>query len=218
MALILGLLTTVLLFAGRFMGESGLSIVLFIIAGVTTMAALAALPGGKATGVRQRRPRDLNVTFNTAIVTRDIAEGLRTVGPLPLAGQVPPQPPWELTPRRLVGRDNSLALAYLRLELERALRAVAQMHGVDMVTAVRGTQALADDLVERRVLPASWATALRQVIQVCNSAVHGAVVGDDTALAVVSAGEELLGYLRTLSGAYPPPPTRPAASPTPSSG
>jgi hypothetical protein len=113
--------------------------------------------------------------------------------PVPLA-------PWDTRPSALLGVDNTLALAKLRIELERALREVAFRNGVPVVVA-GGTPplgSLVGTLAQRQAIPADILPSLREVLSVCNQAVHGAQVPADAATAIVSFGERLLRILADL--------------------
>lgn len=190
-------LTAVLLVvASEVSQQSGIRLVLFFIAGSTTMALLSLFSQGRQMAVSPRRKI---LTFNTAIVARSIDEGMRTLGPIEGTSRtMGVEASWQLSPRRLVGQDNSLALAYLRLEIERTLAAIMSANGISAEGRWVGARQMATILAEREVLPGEIVIAVGEVVDACNAAMHGALVADDTALAVVSSGEELLRFLRFL--------------------
>jgi len=108
-------------------------------------------------------------------------------------------PPWDFTSASLVGRDNALALAKLRLDLERALREVAFAHDVDLARVQTGVVKLAEMLAGRGVLAHELIEPLRQITSVCNQAIHGYEVSDELADSVVSVGDEMLTRLQGLA-------------------
>ena len=103
--------------------------------------------------------------------------------------------PWDLSLGQLVGSDNSLALAKLRMELERELRHIAYNHQTDISSRPLGVTGMAEELVSRKILPATWLGALKEITHVCNQAVHGTEVPDEIAASVVRVGGQLLEQL-----------------------
>jgi hypothetical protein len=105
---------------------------------------------------------------------------------------------WELTSASLVGQDNSLALAKLRLDIEQTLREMMLIQGLDAARARASAVKMAELLAERNVLPRELVEPIHQIVTVCNQAIHGSEVSDDLADSVVSVGDELLARLRWL--------------------
>lgn len=178
-----------------------LNLILYFIAGAVTMAALSSL----ASLFRRDSPapepqRNVRVTFNTAIVTQGIDEGLRDEVGRGTPILVPVREPEELSPRALIGKDNSLALAYLRLEIERALRHVllATNNGWAGSSNASVTR-LTEVLMQAGAIHETWRAPIMEVTRAANSAVHGAEVSDTIALAVIDSGENIIAYLESMA-------------------
>jgi hypothetical protein len=102
----------------------------------------------------------------------------------------------EVTPENLLGQDNSLALAKLRIDIERELKRVASSAGLDEGIGYLGIRRLANELVERQVLAPGAVVVLDNILSVANQAVHGKEVSTDTAAAIIRLGVQLIGILR----------------------
>jgi hypothetical protein len=105
------------------------------------------------------------------------------------------RPAWEITSAQLLGVDNSLALAKLRIELERQLRRIAYEADIDVGTRPVGLVSLMRELAIRSILPEDVERPMQEVARACNEAVHGATVSDETAAGLVRTGGLLLEYL-----------------------
>jgi hypothetical protein len=110
---------------------------------------------------------------------------------------------WDLTSASLVGQDNALALAKLRIDIEQALRELMLVRGLEVVTA-RSSAVKMAELLAGDVLPTELVEPIRQVLTVCNQAIHGYDVSDDLADSIVSVGDELLARLRWLIERHTP--------------
>ena len=194
----LALLTTSLLFLvaqDRIAPE--VDQVLMIIAGMTTVATLTAFQQSVENRENSTSPSVVHVSFNEVLVSRSLSEGLIEPDPFPVDGEEVAKP-WYLSPGQLVGLDNSLALAKLRMELEQELRHIAYNNQTDISSRPLGVIGIAQELVSREILPATWLGALKEITSVCNQAVHGTEVSDDTASSVVRVGVQLLEQLRSV--------------------
>jgi hypothetical protein len=160
-----------------------------LIAG-TLAAAMSSL---LATSYQLLWTRDVKVTlkFEDVKVPKDISIAHDRVDMEQLVE------PWETRPNALLGRDNNLALAQLRMLLEREVRRLAFQYQINarMMPLIK----LLDLLLIREVLPPTIKAPLQEVYRATSDAVHGAEVPDDTAHRVVELGEELLSYLKTRS-------------------
>ena len=130
-------------------------------------------------------------------MSQSLSEGLTTPDPSPVDGEKVAEP-WDLSLGQLVGSDNSLALAKLRMELERELRHIAYNNQTDISSRPLGVTRIAQELVSRKILPPTWLGALKEITYVCNQAVHGTEVPDDIAASVVRVGGQLLEQLRSV--------------------
>lgn len=166
--------------------------VLILIAGMTTVAALTAF---QQSAENSTIPSFVHVSFNEVLVSQSLSEGLNATNTNPVDEERVAEP-WDLSLSQLVGLDNSLALAKLRMELERELRHIAYNNQTDLSSRPLGVTRIAQELVSRKILPAIWLGALKEITSVCNHAVHGTEVPDDIAASVVRVGGQLLEQLR----------------------
>jgi hypothetical protein len=101
--------------------------------------------------------------------------------------------------RQLAVGDPVLALAKLRIELEQTLR---RLHArISQSTSSPRNIALGriiQDLAAHQALPQDWAASIRDVVAICNRAVHGEEIRPRDALAVAETGGELLEGLEQL--------------------
>lgn len=189
----LALLTTALLFLvaqDRITPE--VNQILMLIAGMTTVAALTAF---QQSVENSSSPPFVHVSFNEVLVSQSLSEGFTTPNPASVEGEKVTEP-WDLSLGQLVGLDNSLALAKLRMELEQELRHIAYNNQTDISSRPLGITGIAQELVSREILPPAWLEALKEITHVCNRAVHGTEVPDDMARSVVRVGGQLLEQLR----------------------
>jgi hypothetical protein len=143
--------------------------------------------------VRIPKHRSSLTLFNEVLITETIAHSL----PQPTKARIKVDP-WDLSLGQLVGADNSLALAKLRLEIERELRRIAYNDNINVGTRPVGAMALARELASKKVLPPELLNVLQQIIPIANEAVHGGEISDQEAASVVRAGGQLLEALRSL--------------------
>ena len=166
--------------------------VLVLIAGMTTVAALTAF---QQSVENSASPSFSNISFNEVLVSQSLSEGHTIPDPFPVDEEKVAEP-WDLSLGQLVGSDNSLALAKLRMELERELRHIAYNNQTDISSRPLGITKIAQELVSREILPPTWLGALKEITHVCNQAVHGTEVPADIAASVVRVGGQLLEQLR----------------------
>lgn len=168
--------------------------VMVIIAGMTTVAALTAF---QQSVENSASPSFVNVSFNEVLVSQSLADGYTIPDPSRV-DEAKVTEPWELSLVQLVGSDNSLALAKLRMELERELRHIAYNNQTDISSRPLGVTRIAQELVSRNILPPTWLGALKEITYVCNQAVHGTEIPDDITASVVRVGGQLLEQLRSV--------------------
>jgi hypothetical protein len=168
--------------------------VLVLIAGMTTIAALTAF---QQSVENSTSPSFVHASFNEVLVSQSLSEGYTIPDPSPVEGEKAEEP-WDLSLGQLVGSDNSLALAKLRMELERELRHIAYNNQTDINSRPLGIIGIAQELVSRKILPLTWLGALNDITVVCDQAVHGTEVSDDIAASVVRVGVQLLEQLRSV--------------------
>ena len=132
------------------------------------------------------------------LLSQSLSEGHTIPDSSPVVDGEKVAEPWDLSLGQLVGSDNSLALAKLRMELERELRHIAYNNQTDISSRPLGVTGIAQELVSRKILPPTWLGALKEITYVCNRAVHGTEVPDDIAASVVRVGGQLLEQLRSV--------------------
>lgn len=99
----------------------------------------------------------------------------------------------------LLDRDHVLALAKLRIELEQAL---TRLHLLTTPTTRQrrhaGINRLVGDLVRSGILPAQQSEPLREVISLCNRAVHGEHVRPADAKSILDIGINILEEIDSI--------------------
>lgn len=121
------------------------------------------------------------------------------------AGLLAPSPasgPSEFTFQRVADEDPNLALAGLRIEIEKRLAKLAEKHGIE--TSGRGLGQLLRVLAERQVLDNQARSVLADMTGLLNSAVHGATVDPRATDWAISVGPRLLKALDDLAEQGPP--------------
>jgi hypothetical protein len=173
--------------------------VLMVLAGMTSLATLGAFQRFMESG--KQKSYIGSVTFDEVYVGKAISSVLQNFNPEHVKTAkyaLKDVPRWEIKSSELVGEDNSLALAKLRMDLERELRRIAEYIGIDLSERRMILSNITQELESKKVLPAEWSYALRDIIDVCNRAVHGFEVPTETAATVVRTGNELLRGLYVL--------------------
>ncbi|MEW5720325.1 MAG: hypothetical protein AB1817_17000, partial [Chloroflexota bacterium] len=114
-------------------------------------------------------------------------------------GQTRPTPEAENTLNaihRLVDSDPILALAKLRIELEKSLNKLYRMTQADSQRQrPMSAGQLAYSLSTAEILPKDIAQSIRQVISICNRAIHGEEIRHQDAKSVVEVGTSLLSEI-----------------------
>jgi hypothetical protein len=196
---LLALLTAALLALAKLAEvPSGVTQVVMIISGIAAMGALTAfqrfIESDKGSPL-------VHITFNEMFLSRIISEGLPKFEAAPAEteqGQAVSPSPWDLSAGQLIGTDNALALARLRMDVERELRRIAYEAQIDLSIRPVGVTGLTRELVNREILPGTFLEALQEIVKVCNRGIHGEEVPGDIAAAVVRVGGQLLERLRLL--------------------
>lgn len=178
----------VLLFWASRLGEiASITQPLIIVSGMAFFAALSVFQRFLET--RQEAPVP-HITWNETMLQHVLA-----AEPVQPAA---PAPTWEMSSAQLVGVDNTLAAAKLRMDLESALRRIAFEQGMTCEPRLCGLNHLLDQLVERAVLSPTVHAALREIIPLCNRALHGASLTNEDALRVMRMGNQLLDVLNSI--------------------
>ena len=182
-------------------------IIPMLLAGMTAMAAILSLQQWSLEGTMSA---SVSVTFDeTLSLQLDRLEPPKVTAP-ELKGAREQEEPWQLTARQLVGVDNALALAHLRLDLEQLLRQIAYQHEVNLGRRESSIGAIARRLMALDLIHPPVHGMLQDIARVCNAAIHGETVSNTTAGEVVRVGEELIAY---LTAPEETPTTRDASAP-----
>ena len=153
-----------------------------------TLLAIAGLPWLGSIFKAVELPGGLKVEYQELTKAGEEAEraGL-LVGPT-VRVEVP-------TYAALAETDPNLALAGLRIELEKRLRAISQTHGIRAER--QGISQLLRELRGLDVLSSQQQAVLADLIGLLNQAVHGAEVDSNGARWAVDVGSRLLASLET---------------------
>ncbi len=186
--IILASITVLLLFfVGRGLVTSGIEQVLTVIAGMTLIATFSALHHF-LDGMKQA-PRS-DISFDEAFIKKSLPESN--------GQQSRYLKEWELTPAQMVGVDNALALAKLRIEIEQEMRRIAHDHKISLPARLLSPVSLAQDLAGKGAIDVTLLGALKEVLKVCNQGIHGADINSETTTSVVNVGNQLLEQLRSV--------------------
>ncbi len=96
--------------------------------------------------------------------------------------------------KELLDSDPTLALAALRIEIERRIRILVSTQ-TGKSTSEYTTLSLVDLTRKIRVLSSEQFSALKKIISICNKAIHGASVSK-------SEAEEIIGLTEQLNGSF----------------
>ena len=107
--------------------------------------------------------------------------------------------PWEPTITDWLASDPTLALAKLRIDIEREVRRLAFESNVTSGFRFASLRRLINDLGQTEVVEPDLIAAIDDVLPVLNQAVHGGDVSHETAASVLKVGEQILTYLRHKS-------------------
>ncbi len=111
--------------------------------------------------------------------------------------------------RDLSRRDPELALAKLRIDLERVLRELyARSMEQPLERSPGAVPSLVRHLTASAILDADTAAAIREITKICNRAVHGEPISQKDAAAVIDVGQSVLAQIKAAIGAYLPSPQR----------
>ncbi|QMA54756.1 hypothetical protein HVW49_00130 [Escherichia fergusonii] len=92
--------------------------------------------------------------------------------------------------RDLASSDPVIALAKVRIELEKVLNKLARIAGIEIKRPVLGM--LVKTLSNHEIISSGIGKSLTEVIGICNRAMHGEVISEDSANTIVSLGIELI--------------------------
>ena len=96
---------------------------------------------------------------------------------------------------KISSEDPNLALAGLRIEIERELISLAKRHNI--ATERKSIMSLAKDLTDSNVFGVGAYLALADTVHLLNNAVHGAKVEQSAVNWALTTGQEILASLRS---------------------
>lgn len=99
--------------------------------------------------------------------------------------------------KALAESDPVIALAKIRIELEKVLSQLARFNSVKVSGYALG--ALVNKLTNQEIISHDLGKSLREVIALCNRAIHGESISEEGARAIVDVGVELLEELYWLT-------------------
>jgi hypothetical protein len=153
--------------------------------------------------------KSLEIPGGTVIRMRDVEKAQESLAKIDLPRR--PQPPTnvritaidgvelnKLSLRdHLLNEDPNLALASLRIEIEKRLRDLATKRGFFVQNFI-GVSQVTQTLTQNGALDPKLSSSLSEIIALCNRAVHGATVEPEVARRTIVIGEELLSVLDDL--------------------
>lgn len=98
--------------------------------------------------------------------------------------------------RDLASYDPVIALAKVRIELEKVLNRLVRIAGIEVKSPALGM--LIRTLSNHEIISPSVGKSLTEVIAICNRAIHGETISEDSANTIVSLGIDLLEDLYWL--------------------
>jgi len=99
--------------------------------------------------------------------------------------------------KALAVSDPVIALAKIRIELEKVLGQLARFNSIKVSGSALGS--LVNKLTNQEVVSHDLGKALREVIAICNRAIHGENISEEGAQTIVDVGVELLEELYWLT-------------------
>lgn len=108
----------------------------------------------------------------------------------------------------LLDKDHVLALAKLRMELERTLNRLYLSSTPDAKQRKQfSLNRLVSTLVQSEVLPTQLSVPVREVVYLCNRAVHGEYIRPDDAKRIVDIGIQILQHVAWITEEFITKPT-----------
>lgn len=169
--------------------------ILMLLVGLFATAALSAfhrLMDGSRNGPL------VSITFNEELATTQLDSVAKSMSADVVDAEFVPMSadPWDIEAEDLLGRDNSLAVAKLRIDLERELRKKADSVGLGKELSKLGLRRLATELVRHKALDPGLLPVIEDILPAANEAVHGGQVSHETAAAMLRLGRQLIHLLR----------------------
>ena len=179
--------TLVLALSGDF-GPNALSVI-WLLAGMFTASFLQF----SVQAFSDRRPYQERISFDLEATSDSIAEIITAE-----FEEVEPSQPrekWEPSSEELLISDRSLALARVRIDIEKELRRLSfPLIADNRISLSRAAEFLA----RAEIIPAALNSAIRDILPAANNAVHGHDVPIEQAAAIVRLGDDVVRVLRSI--------------------
>ena len=143
----------------------------------------------------------VQITFNEGLAASQLETAAKRVGIEVIDGEIVAgrREHGDISPEDLLGQDNSLALAKMRIDIERELKRVAESADLDEVVGRLGLRRLAEELAKRGFLDREVLDVLDDILPAANQAIHGQEVSTDTAASIIRLGRQLVAVLQATS-------------------
>src|SRR5579872_5378275 len=135
---------------------------LMFLVGLLAMGFLSAFQ--RVFDARQGKPL-VQITFNESLASSQLGDAAKRAGLEVIdAEAVEDRGRWDVGPEELLGRDNSLALAKLRIDIERELKRTAAFAGIGDRASRLGIRPLAEELARRNIFDKELTSVLDDVL------------------------------------------------------
>jgi hypothetical protein len=163
-----------------------------VVVGMSMMAALAAV-SSYLQGTR--RVPVIQISFDETNIRKTLKKLIATDYGELNDKVIAKEGRWEPTSDDLLTQDPTLALAKLRIDIERELRRIAFDRGLKTDNYAMTVRFLLNMLADRGILKADIVAAIDDLLPACNQAIHGGAVTSKVARAVLNVGADLLTVL-----------------------
>lgn len=167
--------------------EGGITQTLVFIAGLMSMGFLTSLSKTIDTGT----PR-IELAFSPTLARVAVDEAIPAE-----FEEVHERAVWDMSAQELMAEDPTLALAKVRIDIEREVRRIASEASI---RSNRPLTSMIDELSKLGLITPPLHNALRNVLRPLNEAIHGFKVDRDQALEVFNLGNDLSRYLSSVGG------------------
>jgi hypothetical protein len=169
--------------------------ILMFLVGLFAMASLSAFH--RLLESAEGRPL-VQITFNEGLATSQLETAAKRAGIEVVDAEVVSarREPGDLPPEDFLGQDNSLALAKVRMDIERELRRLAASAGLGETVGRLSLRRVADELAKRQLIDPGVLGVIDDILPAANQAIHGKEVSTDTAAAIVRLGRQLISLLQ----------------------
>jgi len=156
-----------------------------------------------AAAVRKIKFGGLEAEIDPKEVNKVATEAERSLANAPARPDAPPTRPEAVKAiEKLAETDLVIALAKLRIELETRLRKLHERAGHADGAKPKTMLQMIRDLQADAALPPSMGTAIRDVMNICNRAIHGQDIRDEDARRIIDAGTALLEEVDAIASQH----------------